>query len=407
MDRRRFLASGAAFGAAASLTLPSQLKAQGAKPLKIGIMNDLSSVYADYQGVGSKVAADLAVADWSAKLGVPVEIVTADHQNKPDIGAGIARRWFDSDGVDVIMDLPNSAVALAVLSVANEKNKAVIGSGAGASVLTGPMCSKNFVHWTYDTYALGHSLGKALSDDGAKTWYFITADYAFGKDLEQNCADAVIANGGKVLGTARHPLNTADFSSFLVQAQASGADVVAFANAGGDLNQSLKQAAEFGLGKKQKLAGLILNVTNIPGLGLAAVQNVKICTGFYWDQNDGTRAFAKRFQAVHPSKAMPNDMHAGMYAATEHLLKAMAQTKSAADGIKLVDAMKAIPTDDPLFGKGVIRIDGRHLHNMYLLETKTVAESKGGWDYFNVLSTIKPEDAWRPLDKGGCPFVKA
>ncbi len=406
MDRRRFLASGAAFGAAASLTLPSQLKAQGAKPLKIGIMNDLSSVYADYQGVGSKIAADLAVADWSAKLGVPVEIVTADHQNKPDVGAGIARRWFDSDGVDVIMDLPNSAVALAVLSVANEKNKAVIGSGAGASVLTGPMCSKNFVHWTYDTYALGHSLGKALSDDGAKTWYFITADYAFGKDLEQNCADAVVANGGKVLGTARHPLNTADFSSFLVQAQASGADVVAFANAGGDLNQSLKQAAEFGLGKKQKLAGLILNVTNIPGLGLAAVQNVKICTGFYWDQNDGTRAFAKRFQAVHPSKAMPNDMHAGMYAATEHLLKAMAQTKSAADGIKLVDAMKAIPTDDPLFGKGVIRIDGRHLHNMYLLETKTVAESKGGWDYFKVLSTIKPEDAWRPLDKGGCPFVK-
>ncbi len=406
MDRRRFLASGAAFGAAASLTLPSQLKAQGAKPLKIGIMNDLSSVYADYQGVGSKIAADLAVADWSAKLGTPVEIVTADHQNKPDVGAGIARRWFDSDGVDVIMDLPNSAVALAVLSVANEKNKAVIGSGAGASVLTGPMCSKNFVHWTYDTYALGHSLGKALSDDGAKTWYFITADYAFGKDLEQNCADAVVANGGKVLGTARHPLNTADFSSFLVQAQASGADVVAFANAGGDLNQSLKQAAEFGLGKKQKLAGLILNVTNIPGLGLAAVQNVKICTGFYWDQNDGTRAFAKRFQAVHPSKAMPNDMHAGMYAATEHLLKAMAQTKSAADGIKLVDAMKAIPTDDPLFGKGVIRIDGRHLHNMYLLETKTVAESKGGWDYFNVLSTIKPEDAWRPLDKGGCPFVK-
>ena len=406
MDRRRFLASGAAFGAAASLTLPSQLKAQGAKPLKIGIMNDLSSVYADYQGVGSKIAADLAVADWSAKLGTPVEIVTADHQNKPDVGAGIARRWFDSDGVDVIMDLPNSAVALAVLSVANEKNKAVIGSGAGASVLTGPMCSKNFVHWTYDTYALGHSLGKALSDDGAKTWYFITADYAFGKDLEQNCADAVVANGGKVLGTARHPLNTADFSSFLVQAQASGADVVAFANAGGDLNQSLKQAAEFGLGKKQKLAGLILNVTNIPGLGLAAVQNVKICTGFYWDQNDGTRAFAKRFQAVHPSKAMPNDMHAGMYAATEHLLKAMAQTKSAADGIKLVDAMKAIPTDDPLFGKGVIRIDGRHLHNMYLLETKTVAESKGGWDYFKVLSTIKPEDAWRPLDKGGCPFVK-
>ena len=407
MDRRRFIGYGAAFGAAASLAAPARAIAQGAKPLKIGIMNDLSSVYADYQGVGSKIAADMAIADWSAKLGVPAETIIADHQNKPDVGAGIARRWFDSEGVDVVMDLPNSAVALAVLSVANEKNKAVVASGAGASVMTGPMCSKNFVHWTYDTYALGHALGKAMTQEGAKTWFFITADYAFGKDLEQNCADAVTANGGKVLGVTRHPLNTADFSSFLLQAQSSGADVVAFANAGGDLNQSLKQAAEFGLGKSQKLAGLILNVTNIPGLGLAAVEKVKICTGFYWDQSDGARAFAKRFQAAHPSKAMPNDMHAGMYAATLHLMKGMAQAKSAADGVKLVDAMKAIPTDDPLFGKGSIRIDGRHLHNMYLLQAKTVAESKGAWDYFKVLSTIGPQDAWRPLDKGGCPFVKA
>jgi len=404
MDRRQFLGAGAAFGTVASLGA-SRVAAQG-KPLKIGILNDLSSVYSDYQGIGSKIAAELAVADWSAKLGVPVEIIIADHQNKPDVGAGIARKWFDTEGVDVVMDVPNSAVALAVLAVANEKNKAVIGSGAGASVMTGPQCSKNFVHWTYDTYSLGHALGNAVTKDGGKKWFFITTDYAFGKDLEQNCADAVKAAGGEVLGAARHPLNTSDFSSFIVQAQSSGADVIGFANAGGDLNNSLKQAAEFGLGKKQKMAALILNVTNLPALGLAAVENVKICTGFYWDQNDGTRAFAKRFQPLHPNKHMPNDMHAGMYAATLHLMKAMAQAKSAADGIKLVDAMKAIPTDDPLFGKGQIRIDGRHIHPMYLLQTKTVAESKGDWDYFRVLSTVKPEDAWRPLAAGGCPFVK-
>jgi len=405
MDRRHFLAGATAFGAASSM-LPARLAAQG-KPLKIGIMNDLSSVYSDYQGIGSKIAAELAVADWSAKLGVPVEIVIADHQNKPDVGAGIARKWFDTEGVDVVMDLPNSAVALAVLAVANEKNKVVVASGAGASVMTGKMCSKNFVHWTYDTYSLGHALGKAVTKDGGKKWFFITTDYAFGKDLEQNCADAVKASGGEVLGAARHPLNTSDFSSFILQAQSSGADVIGFANAGGDLNNSLKQAAEFGLGKKQKLAALILNVTNLPALGLAAVENVKICTGFYWDQNDGTRGFAKRFQAQHPNKHMPNDMHAGMYAATLHLMKGMAQAKSAADGVKLVDAMKAIPTDDPLFGKGSIRVDGRHIHPMYLLQTKTVAESKGDWDYFKVLSTVKPEDAWRPLAEGGCPFVKA
>jgi len=404
MDRRQFLGAGAAFGTVASLGA-SRVAAQG-KPLKIGILNDLSSVYSDYQGIGSKIAAELAVADWSAKLGVPVEIIIADHQNKPDVGAGIARKWFDTEGVDVVMDVPNSAVALAVLAVANEKNKAVIGSGAGASVMTGPQCSKNFVHWTYDTYSLGHALGNAVTKDGGKKWFFITTDYAFGKDLEQNCADAVKAAGGEVLGAARHPLNTSDFSSFIVQAQSSGADVIGFANAGGDLNNSLKQAAEFGLGKKQKMAALILNVTNLPALGLAAVENVKICTGFYCDQSDGTRAFAKRFQPLHPNKHMPNDMHAGMYAATLHLMKAMAQAKSAADGIKLVDAMKAIPTDDPLFGKGQIRIDGRHIHPMYLLQTKTVAESKGDWDYFRVLSTVKPEDAWRPLAAGGCPFVK-
>jgi branched-chain amino acid transport system substrate-binding protein len=402
MNRRQLL-----IGAAASALAPRLATAQATRPLKIGVMNDMSSVYADYQGVGSVIAAELAVADYSAKLGVPVEIVSADHQNKPDIGADIARRWFDNESVDVIMDLPNSAVALAVLTIATEKNKAVIGSGAGSSVMTGPKCSRNFVHWTYDTYELGTSIGKAMTEQGGKSWYFITADYAFGKDLEANCAAAATAAGGKVLGAARHPLNTADFSSFLLQAQASGADVIGLANAGGDLNNTIKQAHEFGVTAKQRLAGLILNVTNIPSLGLDAVQNAAICTPFYWDFNDGTRAFADRFQAEHPSKMKPNDMHAGMYAATLHLMKAMAQTKSADDGVKLIDAMKAIPTDDPLFGTGSIRADGRKLHPVYLMTTKTLAESKGDWDYFKLVATIKPEDAWRPLDKGGCPFIKA
>jgi branched-chain amino acid transport system substrate-binding protein len=402
MDRRQFLYMASAFALAPRGAFGDEMK-----PLKIGVMNDMSGVYADYQGVGSVVAAKLAVDDYSAKLGVPVEILSADHQNKPDVGSAIARRWIDEDGVDVIMDLPSSAVAFAVVNVVTEKNKAAIGSGAGSSALTGAKCSKNFIHWTYDTYALGTGLGNALVGQGDKTWFFVTADYAFGKDLRNDCAAAVEAAGGKVLGEVRHPINTADFSSYLLEAQASGADVVAFANAGGDLNNSFKQATEFGLPKKQRLAGLILNVTNIPALGLAMVQNSTICTGFYWDMNDGTRAFAKRFQAASPSKAMPNDMHAGMYSATAHLLKAAAVTKSAADGAKLIDQMKAMPTDDPLFGQGSIRVDGRKIHPMYLLATKTVEESKGDWDYFKVLATIKPEDAWRPLDKGGCPFVKA
>jgi branched-chain amino acid transport system substrate-binding protein len=401
-DRRQVLA-----GTAALALTPGIVRAEAARPLKIGVLNDMSSVYADYQGMGSVIAARLAVDDFSKPLGVPVEIVSADHQNKPDVGAEIARRWFDSDHVDVIMDLPNSAVALAVVAVAQEKNKAVIGSGAGSSVLTGAKCSRNFVHWTYDTYALGTGLGKALTEAGAKSWFFISADYAFGKDLEANCAAAVQAAGGKVVGSVRHPLNTADFSSFILQAQNSGADTVGLANAGGDLNNCIKQAHEFGLGAKQRIAGLILNITNIPSLGLEIVDGATICTGFYWDANDGTRAFARRFQAADPKKMMPNDMHAGMYAATEHLMKAMAQIKSADDGVKLIDAMKAIPTDDPLFGKGAIRVDGRKLHPMYLYKAKTPAQSKYDWDYFELISTIKPEDAFRPLDKGGCPFVKA
>jgi len=401
MDRRQFV-----LGAASLPLLSTPLRAQ-TNPLKIGVMNDLSSVYADFQGVGSKVAADLAVADYAKSLGVPVEVIIADHQNKPDIGSIIARRWFDNEGVNVIMDLPNSGVALAVLAVANEKNKTVIGSGAGSAVLTGAQCSKNFVHWTYDTYALGYGLGQAITKEGGRTWFILTADYTFGKDLEKNCTDAVTANGGKVLGVVRHPINTADFSSFLLQAQSSGAEVIAFANAGGDTGQSLKQAAEFGLGQQQRLAALVFDLQHVPPLGLQAAQNVKTIQAFYWDANDETRNFAKRFSAAHPKGEYPNHMHAGMYSATAHLIKAVAQEKNAADGAEVVETMKAMPTDDPLFGKGQIRADGRHIHPMYLYETKKPAESKGKWDVFKLVSTLAPNDVWRPLDKGGCPFVKA
>ncbi len=402
MNRRELL-----LGSAALALTPNFAHAGALKPLKIGVMNDMSGVYADYQGVGSVIAAQLAVEDYSAKLGVPVEIVSADHQNKPDVGVAIARKWIDEDHVDVIMDLPNSAVALAVLSVATEKNKAVIGSGAGSSVMTGPKCSKDFVHWTYDTYEIGHALGHAIIKQCGKSWFFISADYAFGKDLRDNCAAAVIAGGGKVVGDARHPLGVSDFSSFILQAQSSGADVVAFADAGGDLNNGLKTAHEFGLAPKQRLASFVLNITNIPAMGLEAIAGTLIATPFYWDMNDATRAFSKRFQAKEPKHFMPNDMQAGMYAATLHAMKAYAEVKSADDGIKLVDAMKAIPTDDPLFGKGKIREDGRHLHPVYLMQVKAPAESKGPWDAFKMVSTVEPEHAFRPLSEGHCPFVKA
>jgi branched-chain amino acid transport system substrate-binding protein len=402
LNRRQAL-----LGSAALALTPGAVGAQAPRPLKIGILNDMSSVYADYQGIGSVVAAQLAVNDSSNTLGVPVEIISADHQNKPDVGSAIARRWIDNENVDVIMDLPNSAVALAVLAVAEEKNKAVIGSGAGSSVMTGPKCSRNFVHWTYDTYSSGAGLGRAVTDNGGKTWFFVTADYTFGKDMEANCTAAVEAAGGKVLGSVRHPINTADFSSFLLQAQGSGADVIAFANGGGDTNGCFKQAHEFGLAPKGGLAAFTLNITNVPALGLEAIQGALFPTAFYWDANDATRVFGKRFLAAHPKKMMPNDMHAGMYGATVHLMKAMAETKSATDGVKLVDAMKAILIDDSLFGKGKIREDGRALHPIYIYRAKKPSESKYDWDYFELVSTIPPEQAFRPLDKGGCPFVKA
>ena len=404
IDRRKFNAALAATGLASAI-FPFRVARAQSSVLKIAVLNDMSGVYADYQGIGSVIAAQMAVEDYGGKAaGRKVEVISADHQNKPDVGAAISRKWLDTDGVDMIADIPNSAVALAVSNIVRDKNKVFIGSGAGTSVLTGEQCSPNTVHWTYDTYAQGHSVANAIMKRGGKTWFFVTADYAFGHDLEKQASDEVVKGGGKVLGSARHPLNPSDFSSYILRAQSSGAQVVAFANAGGDLVNSLKAAAEFQLGPKQMLTGLIFNVNNVEPLGLDKAQGLLAVNAFYWDMNDDTRAWSRRFQMRHPRKNMPNDMQAGVYAGTLHYLKAVDKTGSPTDGKAVVAAMKSIPTNDPLFGKGQIRQDGRKMHPMYLFEVKRPAESKGPWDYYKVLATIPPEQAFRPLDEGGCKF---
>lgn len=391
---------------AAVLAAAFSVSAQAQEPIRIGVMNDMSSVYADYQGPGSVLAAQLAVEDFGGTvLGRKIEIVSADHQNKPDIGAGVARQWLDTGGINVIVDLPNSAVALAVNDIVREKNAVMLASGAGSALLTGARCTPNTVHWTYDTWAYGHGVAKALMKGGAKTFFFITADYAFGHDLEKQATEEIVANRGKVIGTARHPIGISDFSSFLLQAQASKAEVVLFANAGGDQTNALKQSVEFNLAAKQKVAGLIFGINNVPALGLEVSKNILLLNPFYWDTNDQTRAWAKRYQSRHHKKQMPNDMHAGVYSAVLHYLKAVAKVGNAKDGKAIVAAMKAMPTDDPLYGKGTIRADGRKLHPMYLYRVKTPQESKGEWDYFQLVSTIPAEQAFRPLKDGGCPLV--
>ena len=374
--------------------------------LRIGVLNDMSGVYADDQGAGSVLAAQMAVEDFGGSVaGQKIEVISGDHQNKTDIGAQIARRWLDTEGVSLIVDLPNSAIAIAVADIVRDRNKVMIGSGAGSSVLTGPKCSPNTVHWTYDTWAYGHGLARAVAQQGVKSVFFITADYAFGQDLEKQFTDEAVKSGVKVLGSARHPIGTADFGSLLLQAQSSGADAVAFANAGGDTTNSLKQAREFGLGGKQKLLALIMGQNNVRALGLPAAQGTLLIVPFYWDMNEATRAFAHRFAARHPKGLMPNDMHAGVYASVQHYLKAVAKVGGASDGRAVVAAMKAMPTDDVLFGKGTIRIDGRKIHPMYLFQVKAPAESKGPWDFYKLVSTIPADQAFRPLKDGGCPLA--
>jgi branched-chain amino acid transport system substrate-binding protein len=374
--------------------------------VKIGVLNDMSSLYADVGGPGSVVAAKMAVEDFKAKeKGLNVEVVFADHQNKPDVGTQIANRWIDAEGVDVIVDVPNSGVALAVNEIVRQKNKVFINSGAASSDLTGSKCSPNTVHWTYDTWMLANGTGKAIVKTGGDTWFFITADYAFGQALERDTSAVVVKNGGKILGSVRVPLNTQDFSSFLLQAQASKAKIIGLANAGGDTINSIKQAAEFGIVKGgQNLAGLLVFLTDVHGIGLEKAQGLILTETFYWDMNDQTRAWSKRFAALNNNK-YPTMSQAGVYAGVLHYLKAVAAIKSD-EGDKVVAEMKKLPTDDPLFGKGEIRADGRKIHNAYLFEVKKPSESKGPYDYYKLRATIPAAEAFRPLNEGGCPLVK-
>ncbi|HEY5896754.1 MAG TPA: ABC transporter substrate-binding protein [Burkholderiales bacterium] len=375
--------------------------------VKIGVMNDMSSLYADIGGPGSVTAAKMAVEDFlkSSKSGLKVEVVSADHQNKPDVGSQIARQWYDAEGVDAIFDVPTSSVALAINQVTKDKGKAFLVTGAATSDLTGKACSPNTIHWLYDTWMLANGTGSAIVKTGGDTWYFITADYAFGHALERDTAEVVKKNGGKVLGQVRHPLNSQDFSSFLLQAQASKAKIIGLANAGGDTINSIKQAAEFGIVQRgQNLAGLLVFITDVHGLGLDKAQGLIFTEAWYWDTNDATRAWAKRFAPQNGGK-YPSMDHAGVYSAVLHYLKAVAALKGD-DGTKVIAKMKEMPTDDPLFGKGRVREDGRKIHPAYLFEVKKPSESKYAYDYYKVRATIPAEQAFRPEKEGGCPLVK-
>ncbi|ACL58205.1 ABC transporter substrate-binding protein [Methylobacterium nodulans] len=397
---RALCAGAVAVAAGSALAEPEALS------VKIGVLTDLSSLYADTNGSGAVTATRMAVEDYEAAGGkVKAEVVAADHQNKPDVGSTITREWFDQGGVDVVVDVPNSAVALSVTELARQKNKVFMNSGASSSDFTGKNCTPNSIHWTYDTYALATGTSRAVVASGGDSWYLLTADYAFGHTMEADIRKILSATGAKVLGSARTPLNTPDFSSFLLQAQASKAKVVGLVNAGGDTINSIKQASEFGIAQGgQKIAAMVLYITDVHSLGLDVAQGLQFTAAYYWDLNDGTRAFAKRF-AERMEGRMPTQLQAGAYSATLHYLKAVEKAGTKTDGKHVVEVAKSLPTDDPLFGKGTIRADGRKMHNMYLFETKTPSESKGPWDYYKLLRTIPAEEAFRPMGEGNCPIV--
>jgi branched-chain amino acid transport system substrate-binding protein len=403
MFKRKILAAVAACALAAGT---AQAQVSG-NTVKIGVLSDMSSLYADIGGPGSLAAAKMAVEDYQ-KAHHPkfkIEVVGGDHLNKPDVGSQIARKWYDDEGVDAIVDVPNSGVALAVSQVTREKNKAFIGSGPGSSDLTGSKCSPNTIHWVYDTWMLANGTGTAVVKTGGDTWFFITADYAFGHALERDATNAVKKAGGKVLGGVKVPLNTQDFSSFLLQAQASKAKIIGLANAGGDTINSIKQAAEFGIVKGgQHLAGLLVFISDVHGIGLEKAQGLILTENFYWDLNDKTRAWSKRFAAVDNGK-MPTMVHAGVYTSVLEYLAAVSAINSD-DGGKVIAQMKKEPFDDPLFGKSHVREDGRNIHDAYLFQVKTPAESKGPYDYYKLLATIPADEAFRPLKEGGCSLVK-
>jgi branched-chain amino acid transport system substrate-binding protein len=374
--------------------------------VKLGVLTDMSSLYADINGPGAVVATQLAIDDAGGKvLGKKIELVQADVQNKADIGTAIAGRWYSAENVDAIIGAAASSSSLAVAAVAGDKKKVFLATDPASSDLTGKACNAYTIHWVYDTAALANGTGSAVVKAGGKSWYFLTADYAFGHALERDVTSVVTANGGSVVGHALHPINTSDFSAFLVQAQASKAQVVGLANAGGDTINSIKQAAEFGLVKGgQKLAGLLVFISDVHSIGLPLAQGLQLTEAFYWDLDDGTRAFAKRFAAKMNGR-MPTSVQAGYYSAVKHYLAAV--TAAGTDQSDAVMAkMKAMPTDDPLFGKGYVRADGRKMHTMYLFEVKSPAESKGPFDYYKLVRTIPAEEAFRPIEKGDCPLAK-
>ena len=373
--------------------------------VKIGVLTDMSGFAADTTGEGSVVSARLAIEDFKKENpNIQVELISADHQNKPDTGTAIARRWIDQDGVNAILDVPVSSVALGIQEVVRNSKVAFVASGAGTAELTGAKCSPNMVHWTFDTWSLANGTASALMKAGKTSWFFITADYAFGQALEADAARVVEKNGGKVVGRIRHPTSTPDFSSYLLQAQASKAQVIALANAANDTINSIKQAGEFGITSGgQSMAAMIIQDTDVHAIGLKDAQGLYLTAGFYWDMNEGTRAFADRFAALRGGRR-PVANQAGVYAGTLHYLRAVAASNSV-DGKTVVAQMKEMASDDPLFGKGRVREDGRHIHNMYLFQVKSPAESKREWDYFKLLQTIPAEEAFRPLSEGGCPLV--
>ncbi|WP_376096577.1 ABC transporter substrate-binding protein [Roseomonas sp. CCTCC AB2023176] len=399
-------------GAAALGALPIQgARAQPANTIRIGVLNDQSGVYRDPTGPGSTVCVRQAVAEVAAARGLAVEVIQADHQNRPDVGSTIVRQWIDRDGVDVVVDVPTSSVALAVSGIVREKNKVFLNSGGAISDLTGPACSPNTVHWTYDTWMLAHGTGDAMVRAGGDTWFFITADYAFGHALERDTTEFVRRAGGRVVGGARHPLSTTDYSSYLTQAAASRAKVIGLANAGGDTINTVKQAAEFGVTRRgAKLAGLLVGITDVHALGLETAQGLVLTDAFYWDLNDRSRAFTSRVLRDMPGQQRPTMIQAGCYGAVLHYLKVAAEMGAAqakASGAETIARMKAMPVDDDVFGPGSIRQDGRKVHPVHLFEVKAPGESRGPWDYYKLVRTIPAEEAFRPISEGGCPLVRS
>jgi len=393
---------------AAAALVAAATAASAQTKVKIGVLGDMGGPYADFGGQGSVEAVRLAVEDYAASSNkLAVEVVSADAQNKPDIGSTIARGWFENDNVDMLVDIPTSGIALGLASMVKDKNKVMVATTAGTSDLTGKACTPNTLHWVWDTWSNSHGTAEATVKSGGKSWYFLTADYTFGTTMEKEAADVVKANGGSVLGSVRHPLNAKDFSSFLLQAQASKAQIIGLANGGTDTINSIKTAAEFGVvAGGQKLVGLVMFITDVHALGLKAANGLMLTTAYYWDLNDKTRAFAERFAKRNNGK-VPSMSQAGSYSATLAYLRAVEKVGDTKDGAAIVAAMRGVGTfDDPLFGKTTIRADGRVVHDMYLVEVKKPEESKKPYDYYRIVATIPGDRAFRPAAEGNCPLVK-